>query len=164
MHPGSRVGDQARWRRFLARPFWQQGLWLQALAVLWVVRLALWLLPTRRLLEPNSAIPRWRRGWRTGWRTGRQRSVAVVVWAIVSASAYVPKASCLIQALAARYLLRRYGRQGRLRLGIARDPQGRLQAHAWIESEGLVVLGDLPDLDRFQVFPEHLATVPRELR
>jgi Transglutaminase-like superfamily len=55
-------------------------------------------------------------------------------------SAFVPGASCLTQALATRVLLADEGHSSTLRLGMARI-EGRLQAHAWLESGGAVVVG-----------------------
>jgi Transglutaminase-like superfamily len=50
-------------------------------------------------------------------------------------------ASCLVQAVAAAMLFRRYGHDAQLRLGVAhRD--GALAAHAWLESEGRTVYGE----------------------
>jgi Transglutaminase-like superfamily len=59
---------------------------------------------------------------------------------VAAVSAFVPGASCLTQALATRVLLADEGHSSRLRLGMARI-EGRLQAHAWLESEGAVVVG-----------------------
>lgn len=63
-----------------------------------------------------------------------------VGWAVRAVSRYVPGASCLTQALAARSLLAAEGRPSRLQLGMARI-DGRPQAHAWLESEGAIVIG-----------------------
>ena len=71
-------------------------------------------------------------------------SIAQLVWAVRSASVYVPHATCLTQALAAQVLLERCGYPTRLVIGVAPDHNGEaaFQAHAWLESEGVVVIGD----------------------
>jgi hypothetical protein len=43
--------------------------------------------------------------------------------------------------LAAQFLLSRRGYASRLRIGVARGPNDGLRAHAWLESDGMVVLG-----------------------
>ena len=67
-------------------------------------------------------------------------SVDQIVWAVRTAAAYVPGATCLTQALAAKYQLERSGRHGRIHIGVAKD-KGQFSAHAWLEYEGQTVLG-----------------------
>jgi transglutaminase superfamily protein len=75
-------------------------------------------------------------------RSGASATVAHdVAWAVRCVSRAVPGATCLTQALAAQLLLSRRGVESRLRIGVARTPAGRLRAHAWLESDGVVVLG-----------------------
>ena len=64
-----------------------------------------------------------------------------VAWAVRSASRVVPGATCLTQALAAKLVLSRRGYSSRLRIGVARGPGHRLRAHAWLEANGVVVVG-----------------------
>lgn len=75
-----------------------------------------------------------------------------VVWAVRTTSRYVPAASCLTQALAAHTLLDRRGLENELRIGVARNERREFEAHAWIEIDGEVVLGELDDLDRYTPF------------
>jgi hypothetical protein len=63
-----------------------------------------------------------------------------IAWAVRAVSRYVPGATCLTQALAARSLLAAEGTASRLQLGMARI-DGRPQAHAWLESDGAIVIG-----------------------
>jgi hypothetical protein len=63
-----------------------------------------------------------------------------IAWAVRAVSRYVPGATCLTQALAARSLLAAEGKASRLQLGMARI-DGRPQAHAWLESDGAIVIG-----------------------
>lgn len=67
-------------------------------------------------------------------------SVAHIVWAVRTTAAYIPHASCLTQALAAKYQLDRSGRPSQIHIGVARE-NGGLLAHAWLECEGETVLG-----------------------
>jgi len=60
----------------------------------------------------------------------------------------VPAASCLTQALAAHLLLCRRGLTPQLHIGVAKDQRDRLIAHAWVESEGRIVVGGT-DLQRY---------------
>ncbi len=66
-----------------------------------------------------------------------------IIWAIQAASKWVPNAnSCLPRALAARFLLARWGYPAELSIGVAKDGDGKLEAHAWVESLGEVVIGE----------------------
>jgi hypothetical protein len=75
-----------------------------------------------------------------------------IAWAVRVASSYVPKATCLVQALAAEWILARCGYASRLHIGVARaEPSGGrgLDAHAWLECGGRVLLGGA-GADRYQ--------------
>jgi hypothetical protein len=63
-----------------------------------------------------------------------------VAWAVAVASRFVPKATCLVQALAGQALLARRGHAARLHIGVSK-PEGRFEAHAWLEDEGRPILG-----------------------
>ncbi len=57
------------------------------------------------------------------------------------ASRYVPKATCLTQALTVQLLLKQSGRQASLYIGVNGVERGYLNAHAWVESRGKVITG-----------------------
>lgn len=102
---------------------------------MWVVRAGLWLVPFRRLRPAVAFItPRTRKRTNT-WVASQ------LAWAVSSVSRYVPRATCLTQALALHILLRRAGLQSRIHIGVAKE-DGRFEAHAWVESEEKVVIGD----------------------
>ncbi len=75
--------------------------------------------------------------------TDRAR-LARVQWAVQAVGHRVPGATCLVQAIVARRTLRDLGYVSNLQLGVARTNNGRLQAHAWVECLGTVVIGDVP--------------------
>jgi hypothetical protein len=77
-----------------------------------------------------------------------------VAWAVTAAARCVPgKATCLPQALATRALLSRLGQPSELRIGVLREGQGSLEAHAWVEYEGHVLVGRLHNLAQFKPLP-----------
>lgn len=77
-------------------------------------------------------------------------AAARIAWAIGAGSRYVPRATCLVRALAGRRLLAAHGHRAHLRIGVAKSTE--LQAHAWLEYEGRVLIGG-GDLDRYTVLP-----------
>jgi hypothetical protein len=143
-------------RKFLCLPAVQRHLVLQAALLLVAIRLGLGLLPFRTL---QRLLARLGQGSTASAQAGAA-AVGSIVWAVVGVSHYVPGATCLTQALAARVLLARYGQQTQLRLGVTRSAAGQFQAHAWVEWQGRVVIGGsdaplhftpLPPLEREEV-------------
>jgi hypothetical protein len=55
---------------------------------------------------------------------------------------FLPKRPCLTQALVLQYLLLQRGDDSStLRIGVAKDDDGNLTAHAWVEWKGRVLIG-----------------------
>jgi len=69
------------------------------------------------------------------------RSVYKIVWAVSAAARRVPQATCLTQALATQIMLGRRGHRTSLQLGIMKTAAGKMDAHAWLEREGKVLIG-----------------------
>jgi hypothetical protein len=113
------------------------GLLLAALPIVVAIRLALWIVPSAVTLRFVSWLHSSTREHRR--KSPEQRSS--VVWAVVTVSRGVPRATCLTQALAAKLLLRSRGEDAQLCLGVAHLPGGTLRAHAWLERDGRAILG-----------------------
>lgn len=128
-------------RRLVARAAWLVPL----------VRLGLWVLPFGRVRDLLALDPEARRSRRGARRPPRSPAGPVqdAVWAVVAVSRRVPRASCLTQALVAQRLLAEDGLDSDLRIGVARDVEGAFEAHAWLEREGLVLLGEVEGMARF---------------
>jgi hypothetical protein len=132
-----------RWRRLESS---DRSLLVRSLFSLAAARLALWILPIRtvRHLLAGPARP----------IAAGHASVEQIAWAIAAARKLVPAASCLPQALAGEALLARHGHPVELRVGVVKTEQGRLLAHAWVESRGRVVIGQLHEgLSRYTPLP-----------
>lgn len=125
-------------RRFLELPAPERHLLIKAVLLLVAIRLGLAVLPFRTLRRLLAG-----RGERAaGWRRTDRVSPDRIAWAVMAAGRYAPgRATCLVEALAVEALLARRGYPARLRVGVAREEDGRLQAHAWVESGGRVVIG-----------------------
>ena len=59
---------------------------------------------------------------------------------VVTAARYVPGANCLAQSITGRAMLRRAGCVAEIRIGVLKN-LSELQAHAWLESGGSVLIG-----------------------
>lgn len=65
-----------------------------------------------------------------------------VAWAVSASSRYLGGAStCFTQSLAAAALLGRRGCPAQVAIGVLPPRGDRLQAHAWVEREGSIVVG-----------------------
>ena len=139
-----------RIRKFLCLSPRERLLLVQSAVFLGWVRVGLSLLPLqilRRFL--TKVVPR-----PGGHRLSDRPSVERIVWAVTTASRYVPRATCLTQALVAKALLARSGHPAHLRIGVATGEGRRLEAHAWVVGDqGRVLLGGMADLGRYTPLP-----------
>jgi len=101
------------------------------------IRLGLWLLPFRWML----CIPRLLARQQIQLQISRQVFEDRVAWAVAATSRCVPAATCLTQALAVQAILNRYGCASELHIGVAKSAQGKLEGHAWVESNGRIIIG-----------------------
>jgi len=151
----------ALWRKLRALSTADRWLLAEAGLLLLVCRIGLWLLPYARLrrmvdgTSPPAPEPP---------RDFPER----VSWAIGALARRLPAMTCLVQSLAAHALLRRAGCPAELRIGVqagARNAVKPLEAHAWVECEGRIVVGDVPDLAEYSVLrasaPPATAAAPR---
>jgi hypothetical protein len=116
-------------------------LW-RATTLVCAVRVALWIVPFARLRQAVVSLAHPRVSFAHS-RSGRasRYSAEQLSWAVRAVSQYVPRATCLTQALVLHILLRREGLQSRIRIGVSKDA-GHFEAHAWVESQDQVVIGD----------------------
>jgi cell division inhibitor SulA len=116
----------------------------QALVLLVVARVGLWLMPFATL---QRLLRRWARP-----RGGHAETAERLAWALAAAARRLPSPfrACLPQALAAQALLRRHGAPAELVIGVRQPADGGpVQAHAWVMSGERVVVGWLDDLPTY---------------
>jgi hypothetical protein len=135
--------------KFMCLPSSDRRLLVTSVLLLWALRLGLWLLPFRtfrrlvsRLIHAGPKL-----------RDENQDFIYRATWAVKVTSKLVLQATCLVQALATHILLSQKGCESRLRIGVAKDSRGKLEAHAWVESRCKVVIGESEDLSRFTLLP-----------
>ena len=65
-----------------------------------------------------------------------------IAWAVVAAYRFVPGGdNCLARALAAKLMLARFGYRSELRVGALKNDDEDFIAHAWLETEGRIIVG-----------------------
>ena len=121
------MGAYARWRALTRR---EKRLILDSAAAVSVAVLGIRLFGLQRALRTAS------RG--VAPRRISHDEICDRVTALDRASRYIPGGTCLPQSLALAWLLRRRGIPVSVRIG-TRNDNGRFEAHAWVEYEGVAV-------------------------
>ena len=115
------------------------------------------LLPSVHLLQRTLPYRRWRklltRGDAAGPSTVDAPLPEELARAVERARKLPGTYKCLPAAYALHLMLHRYGYPSLVQVGVAHDPDGRVEAHAWVEHEGKILIGALPDLVRFVPLP-----------
>ena len=149
-------------RRFLGASPATRQLALEVALLLCAVRLALSILPFRWI---HRLILRYNKLASQGdLMTPGARAVVEMV---NRASHYVPGASCLTRAITAQILLDRRKIATTLHIGVMKPTrlsnQDRedLLAHAWLEHNGEVIVGDTADRERYVPLPVLSVQRPR---
>lgn len=120
-------------------------------AIFWVsaVRLGLWALPfgrLRRLLgravQRHPQAPRQAHPQAHPQEVPDRSSALEIGQAVRSARGFVPRTTCLVEALAAQVMLLRRGLPAELHLGVPSESlQTQLLGHAWVLCQGETVVG-----------------------
>lgn len=123
---------------------------LRTFLLLSSIRLGLWLLSfqTLQTLLARVSQPA------TSTVKLEPRSIGNIIWAVNLSSRYMPgQVKCLARALTTQVLMKQSHYTAELRIGVAKGESGKLEAHAWIEHQGRVVIGYLQDLSRYTPMP-----------
>ena len=128
-----------RIRKFAALPVGRKKLLFSSAAALLAAKLRLSLFGFRTALAPQPVEP------------SSPCCPEEISWAIAAAARFVPWSTCLVKALAGQAMLAKRGCASTLRIGMAPGrPNGRtLDAHAWLECEGRILIG-AHDLERYR--------------
>ncbi|MBW4516109.1 MAG: lasso peptide biosynthesis B2 protein [Timaviella obliquedivisa GSE-PSE-MK23-08B] len=128
---------------------------LNAFLLLSLIRLSLWLLPFRLVLKLVQRLSNpLQISQKGGSPVSPDYPISHIVWRVNVSSQYMPGgAKCLARALTTQVLLHRQGYLPDLRIGVAKAAAGQLEAHAWVEYQGRVVIGQLKDLARYLPLP-----------
>jgi hypothetical protein len=119
--------------------------WLLLRAAGWlaVARIMLVVMPFRRLSERLSAAND------TTGKIPDEEMTARIGYFVAVAANHVPwRSDCFPQTIAARMLLKRYGFDSTIHLGVDRIAKDEIEAHAWLTCGETVVTGQ-GDLDRY---------------
>jgi Transglutaminase-like superfamily len=127
----------------------ERQLLIQTFILLGLIRLGLRWLPFQKMLDILANISQ---------ASSRQQPSPIrpeqMVHAVELSSRYLPgEVLCLPRALTMHVLMRDQGYAPQLRIGVAKGAKGNLEAHAWVEHQGNVVMGYVRDLSRYTPLP-----------
>lgn len=131
--------------KFLQLARTEKALILKSFFFVLAIRIVLWLVPARLL----QRLFTWNFVENAEGTAGDWSEILRIVRSVKSVSRFVPRATCLTQALAASLLIRRSGQKSELKIGVAKDDSSQLIAHAWLEKDGRIILGKHPHQGRF---------------
>ena len=135
-----------RFRKFLQLPWPDQLLVVRSTLALTLVMVGLKFLPWLSLQRMMLKIANW---FSRSGSTNRP-SAQQIGWAIRVASWIVPGATCLPTALVAQLLLKHYSYPVDFKFGVAKDKDGKLEAHAWVTTENRFIIGNVSNLDHYK--------------
>jgi hypothetical protein len=141
-----------RVRRVLALEGCEQRVFLSALVAMPAFALAL-------RLAGFGRMQRW--VGRVACAPRREPTAATIAFLVAAAARRGPiRASCLVRGLVTTFLLRRHGFDARLRVGV-RLLEGRLEAHAWTEFDGMALAEAADVAERYEPFPAALGDMAK---
>jgi hypothetical protein len=129
----------SRLRKFLGLTAADRRLLLEAAVWLGVARLAILVLPFRRVAQCLG-----RHMARSPEEAGAAPADLLdrISWAVATASRHLPwDCLCLVQAMAGKAMLKRRGVPSTLYLGLAKAGEAQLQAHAWLRCGERILTG-----------------------
>ena len=127
-------------RRFLSLTPVERRRLLRAFLIVASVRLGLWIIPFPRFQKLLARVSV------SSTTNGRpaQPTPAQLARDVRIVSSYVPRATCLTQALAGQAFLAHYGYPAVVHIGVttSEGDAKAFQSHAWLESDGSVIIGE----------------------
>jgi Transglutaminase-like superfamily len=136
--------------RFIRLASQDRNLFLKTYILLTIVRLGLFFRSFNRLCQilarmssPEQSVA-----------GDHHQLVCRVIWSINASCKLMPgSVKCLARALTMKTLLDMHHCPSKLMIGVDKNKVEQLEAHAWVEYEGHVVMGQLNDLSRFKPLP-----------
>jgi hypothetical protein len=132
--------------KFRHLPRGEKVLFLLILATLFLVRAGLSVLPFLTLQKIILKL--------ASFKPFRQQNDLLTTGTIIrivrQASRFVPFATCLTQALTGLLFIQLNGEEADLKFGVSIDLNQQFAAHAWLEREGKIILGKVPEHRKYK--------------
>lgn len=137
-----------------------QLIFIQAFAIQLAVRFALDLLPFYMILNILQRIKsvvlsdsKDNQNRTDKYSHGNPPLLEVLFWAVRATSSYIPGSYCLCQAISGHVLMAIKGLHSDMKIGVRIEQSSMMNAHAWLCYQGQIVVGNLPDIDKYKCLP-----------
>lgn len=90
---------------------------------------------------------------KTSHPVSNKSALADIVWAVNTVGKRLPFATCLVNGLVAKFLCSRNTISSILHIGVKKNPDKQLAAHAWLTIDGNIVIGKVGDLETYVPLP-----------
>ena len=131
--------------KFLKLPLPEKVLYAEALPVVMLMGLVVRLVPFRFLRK--SLVKRL--SVDTTPRPADLAEIQKIVRSVDFFSRFHPFASCLTKSLSALLLIKFNGEHAILKIGVAKGEDETFKAHAWLESNGRIIMGQVSPKTRY---------------
>lgn len=111
----------------------KKSLLIKSVVLTTLIRICLYLIPFSRIYTTFNKLSRIK-------IYTNSRKVDDIIWAVMVASHYIPKSTCLVQAITAQILMTHYNHDSTLMIGV--NKSNDFEAHAWVEINKNVILGE----------------------
>jgi hypothetical protein len=136
--------------RFVRLAPQDRNLFLKTYILLTLVRLGLLLRSFNRLCKLLERFS----GFNPSSASDHPLLIRRIAWAVDASCKLMPgSVKCLARAMTMKTLLDLHHCPSKLMIGVDKNNVNQLEAHAWVEYEGHVVMGQLHDLSRFKPLP-----------
>ena len=109
---------------------------IQSIYWLIIIRIMIWIFPFHFVQKKVQKI-----AGHTNPNVNSSVSMSKMSVMILVSARYVPRVTCLVQALAGFILFSKYGYMTSIKIGVLTE-NGEFEAHAWLEHDDKVVLGE----------------------
>jgi len=112
----------------------KKSLFIKSLTLMLFIRISLTMLPFSKIKKISKIFSRMNNNKKNNL------SIEDIIWSIHIVSNYVPRATCLTQAITAQILLYRHDHFSKLKIGVIK--KDNFEAHAWLEINNKIILGE----------------------
>lgn len=109
---------------------------IQSIYWLIIIRIMIWIFPFHSVKKKVQKI-----AGNVNPHVNNAVSMSKLRVMIALSARYIPRATCLVQALAGFILFSKYGYETSIKIGVLTE-NGEFEAHAWLEHDDKVVLGE----------------------
>ncbi|UTB33125.1 MAG: lasso peptide biosynthesis B2 protein [Methanobacterium sp. ERen5] len=120
-------------KRFFNLSVDKKSLLIKSVILTTLIRICLYIIPFSRIHTTFNKLSRIK-------IHPNPMKVDDIIWAVMVASHYIPKSTCLVQAITAQILMTHYNHDSTLRIGV--NKSNDFEAHAWVEINEKVILGE----------------------